>query len=68
MLTLPLAWCRALAHDHPGAAVDPACPPALALLAVTVRVLELGERVAAGDVAAAAEVSALAALLARERG
>ena len=41
----------------------PACPPALQLLAVTARVLELGPLLAAGDVKAAAEVEAMAALL-----
>jgi hypothetical protein len=39
------------------------CPPALQLLAVTVRVLELGPLLAAGDLKAAAEVEAMAALL-----
>jgi len=41
------------------------CPPALMMMAVTTRVLELNELVAAGDMAAAAEVAALAALLER---
>lgn len=40
-----------------------ACPPALALLRVTTVVLELTERVAAGDLAAMAEAVELAALV-----
>lgn len=46
--------------------MDAACPRALKLqmLKVTTAVLWLGERVAAGDLSAAAEVDALAALLA----
>lgn len=43
-------------------------PPALLMLQVTVRVMELGVRVAAGDLSAEAEARALAALLERERG
>jgi hypothetical protein len=45
--------------------LDSACPPALTMILVTTRVMELGERVAAGDMAAAAEVEALAELLER---
>ena len=44
------------------------CPPALQLLQVTTHLLRLGERVAAGDMAAAAEVGALAALLTQKAG
>jgi hypothetical protein len=40
-----------------------ACPPALMLLRLTTAVLELTGRAAAGDLAALAEVEALAALL-----
>lgn len=45
--------------------MDAACRDALdlQLLAVTAHVLQLGQRVAAGDLAAAAEVEALAALI-----
>jgi len=45
--------------------LDAACPPALnaQMILVTTRVLELGQRVAAGDLSATAEVGALAALL-----
>ena len=42
--------------------------PVLVLLRVTMHVLLLSERVAAGDLAAVAEVEALAALLEREVG
>lgn len=49
--------------------MDSACLPDLSpLMAVTTAVLELGSRVAAGDMAAAAEVSALAGLLAIPTG
>lgn len=48
--------------------MDAACPPALALLAVNVRVMELSMRVWAGDPDAAAEAIALAQVLERERG
>lgn len=44
--------------------MDSACLPDLGpLMAVTAAVMRLGERVAAGDAAAAADVGALAALL-----
>jgi hypothetical protein len=48
--------------------LDAACPPALQLLAVTTAVLELGQRVAAGDEDAAEQVGAVAALLENARG
>lgn len=48
--------------------MDSLCPPALTLLRVTTAVLELTQRAAAGDLAAMAEVDALAELLAERRG
>lgn len=49
--------------------MDAACPPALKwqMLTVTTAVLELGERIAAGDLSAAADVERLAGLLERKR-
>lgn len=46
--------------------MDAACLPAAQMLRITTEVLLLGERVAAGDLAAVAQAEAIAALLERK--